>query len=88
MNEPLQRNLLNPIPRNSKLRAADTTQRRGNRGAGVHFLPDMPPNVNLLGLVEEVKVAAGTVHVDPVGATGVVMAADVHVAHAGDAVVV
>lgn len=52
------------------------------------LLPDVAPPVDLLGLVEEVEVAAGAVHMDPVGAAGVVVAAHVHVAHASDALVV
>jgi hypothetical protein len=54
----------------------------------VYFLPNVTSPVDLFRFVEEVEVAAWPVQVYPVRAAGLVVAAEVHVAVAGDAVVV
>lgn len=54
----------------------------------MYLLPYMPPNVNFLGLEVEIKIASRSIHVYPIGTSGLVMAAHVHVAHSRDAVVV
>ena len=52
------------------------------------LLPDALSPVDLLRLVEEVEVAARSVHMDPIRTARVVMASYVHIAEAGDALVV
>jgi hypothetical protein len=54
----------------------------------MYLLPDMPPPVYLFRLVVKVKVSPWPVHVYPIWAAGLVVAANVHVTHAGDAVVI
>ena len=76
------------LARHGELRAPGAGQGGGNWRSRVDLLPHAPPPVNLLGLVEKVKVAARAIHVYPVGAAGLVVAADVHVSQARDAVVV
>lgn len=88
VDEALERDLADAVARDGELCAADAGEGWRDGGARVDLLPDALAPVDLLGLVEEVKVAAGAVHVDPVGAAGVVVAAHVHVAEAGDALVV
>lgn len=88
VDEALEGDLADPVARDGELGAADAGEGGRGRGAWVNLVPDALAPVDLLGLVEEVKVAAGAVHVDPVRAAGVVVAADVHVAEAGDAGVV
>lgn len=80
--------LSDALPGNGKLGTADAGEGGGHLGTRVDLLPDRAAPVDFLGLVVEVEVGAGTVHVDPVGAARVVMAAHVHIAHAGDALVV
>lgn len=48
----------------------------------------MPPIVDLLGLVEEIEVAARSIHVNPIGAARIVVTADVHVAEASNPLMV
>jgi hypothetical protein len=88
VNEALNGDFLDALARDGELGAADSRDGGGNGCAGVDLLPDLLSPVDFLGLVEEVKVAARAVHVYPVWAAGFVVTADVHVAHAGDAVVV
>ena len=88
VDESLDRHLSDPVARDGKLCAADAGDGGRHGGTGVDLVPDALAPVDLLGLVEEVEVAARAVHVDPVGAAGVVVAANVHVAEAGDALVV
>jgi hypothetical protein len=54
----------------------------------LYLIPDIAAPVYLLGLVEEVKVPTGTVHVYLAWVPGIVVAAPVHVAHACYALVV
>ena len=84
----LNGHLLYALPRHGELRAADAGNGRRDGSTRVDLLPDVAPPIDLLGLVEEVEVAARAVHVDPVRAARVVVAADVHVAHACNALVV
>lgn len=88
VDEALDRHLPDPVARNSELRAADTGDGGWDGRARVDLLPDALAPVDLLGLVEEVEVAAWSIHVDPVRAAGVVVASYVHVAEARNAVVV
>lgn len=77
-----------PLPRDCELRAAYARDRGWNWRARVDLLPDGPTPIDLLGLVEEIKVAAGAVHVYPVGAARIVVASHVHIAHARHPLVV
>jgi hypothetical protein len=86
--EALNGHLAYPLPRNGKLRAAYARDGRWDWRAGVYLFPDVPAPVDFLGLVEKVEVPAGAVHVYPVGAAGVVVAAHVHVAVSRHALVV
>jgi len=88
VNEAFNRHLLDALAGCGKLGTAYAGEGGWNRGARVDLLPDVTAPVNFLGLVVEVEVAAGAVHVDPVGAAGVVVAAHIHVAHTGNALVV
>jgi hypothetical protein len=88
VDEALDGDFLDALARDGELCAADSGYRGWDGRARVDLLPDVAPPVYLLGLVEEVKVAARAVHVYPVGAAGVVVAAHVHVAHARDSLVV
>jgi hypothetical protein len=88
VDETLDRHLPDPVARDGELCAADAGDGGRHGSARVDLVPDALAPVDLLGLVEEVEVAARAVHVDPVGAAGVVVAANVHVAEAGDALVV
>lgn len=88
VNEALNGHFLDALARNGELGAADSRDGGRDGRAGVDFLPDLLSPIDFLGFAEEVKVAAGMVHVYPVGTAGLVVAANVHVAHTGDAVVV
>lgn len=54
----------------------------------MYFLPDVPAHVDFFGFVVEVEVSAGAVHVYPIGAAGLVVAAHVHVTQSGNSGVV
>jgi hypothetical protein len=86
--EALNGHLTYPLPRHGELRTADARDGRRDGRAGVYLFPDVPAPVDFLGLVEKVEVPAGAVHMYPVGAAGVVVAAHVHVAVSRHALVV
>ena len=88
VDETLDRHLSDPVARDGELCTANAGDGGRHGGAGVDLVPDALAPVDLLGLMEEVEVAARAVHVDPVRAAGVVVAANVHVAEAGDPLVV
>ena len=54
----------------------------------MQLFPDVPPPIDFLGFVEEVKVAAWAVHVYPIRAARILVTADIHVAHARDTIVI
>jgi hypothetical protein len=86
--EALNGHFLDPLPGNGKLRAAYARDGRRDWRAGVYLLPDVLAPIYLLGLVEKVEIPTWSVHVYPVGAAGVVVAAHVHVAVSCDTLVV
>ena len=88
VDEALNGHFLDALARDGELGAADSRDGGRDGRAGVDLLPDLLSPIDFLGFTEEVKVAAGTVHVYPVGTAGFVVAAHIHVAHAGDTVVV
>jgi hypothetical protein len=54
----------------------------------MYLLPNIFAPVDLLRLMEEIEVAAWPIHVYPIRAARFVMAADIHVTQASDAVVI
>ena len=58
VNEALNGHFLYALPRHGELRAADAGNGRRDGSTRVDLLPDVAPPVDLLGLVEEVEVAA------------------------------
>lgn len=88
VDEALNGHFLDALARDGELGAADSRDGGRDGGAGVDLLPDLFAPVDFLWFVEEVKIAAGTVHVYPVGTARFVVAAHIHVTHAGDAIVV
>jgi hypothetical protein len=86
--EALDGHLADSLAGNCKLGAAYARDGWRDGRARVYLLPNISPPIDLLGLVEEIKISTGSVHVYPIGTARVVVASYVHVAHACDTLVV